>query len=297
MNMYDQRSNAKPGCGPRFYEAPSPHPLGERLAAAGVIEAAAIDPIDQYANTHNLLFGEAAMQLGKITQADLDHALCAQFDAPPPGFQCGDSAAIVFQHENSEAAEQFRNVRNALATRWFKHRKGARSLMVTGPTDHVGHAAISANLAIAYAQAGFKTLLIDADMRSPSLHSIFNVKGCPGLSEILAGRLDEAVFHQLSSVPCLSVIPAGITPPNPQELLLRGRFDDLLSQAEARFEVILVHAPPAEVADDFLLIGASAIGAMIVTVRGKTSVAGAADMIKQCREFGIRIAGSAMLAQ
>jgi receptor protein-tyrosine kinase len=296
MTMNEQTTRPKPGSGPRFYEAPSPHPLGEWLATAGIIATTAIEPIDRYANANNLWFGEAAVQLGKITQSDLDQALCAQFDAPPPDFQCGDGSAIVFQRSNCAAAEQFRNLRNALATRWFKHRKGARSMMVTGPTDHGGHAAIPANLAIAFAQAGFRTLLIDADLRRPSLHTIFDLKGYCGLSDILAGRPDEAAFHQLGSVPCLSVIPAGITPPNPQELLLRGRLDDLLLQAEARFEVILVNAPSAAVSDDYLLIGASAVGAMIVTVRGQTSVAQASNMVKCCREVGIRIAGSAMLA-
>ena len=296
MNKTEKPTDPKQSGGPRFYEAPSPRPMGEWLAIAGVIDASAIDPIDQYANANNLWFGEAAVQLGKISQAELDEAMCAQFDAPPPDFQCGDGSAIVFQQPSSTAAEQFRNLRNALAKRWFKHRKGARSLMVTGPTDHQGHAAVAANLAIAYAQAGFRTLLIDADLRSPKLHNLFDLKGYCGLSDILAGRPDEAAFHQLSAVPCLSVIPAGITPPNPQELLLRGRLDDLLLQAEARFEVILVNAPPAAVADDFLLIGASAVGTMLVTVRGETSVTEASDMVKRCRDYGIRIAGSAMLA-
>jgi len=296
VTINEPAMHARPASGPRFYEAPSAHPMGEWLALAGLIDPTLIDAIERHAQANDLHFGEAALQLGKITQADLDRALCAQFDAPPPDFHCGDDTQIVFHQQHSVAAEQFRNLRNSLALRWFKHPKGARSLMVTGPTDHPAHAAVSANLAIAFAQAGFRTLLIDADMRTPSLHTVFKLDDCPGLSSILAGRTEEASFQQIASVPCLTVIPAGIIPPNPQELLLRGRLDDLMLQVEARFEVILVNAPPAPVADDFLLIGASTVGSMIVTVRGQTRVAQAESMITRCREYGIRIAGSAMLA-
>jgi capsular exopolysaccharide synthesis family protein len=209
----------------------------------------------------------------------------------------GDDPLIVFREPQSLGAEQFRSLRNTLALRWFKHPEGARTLAVVSPTEFEGRGAVAANLAIAFAQAGFQTLLIDADMRTPSQHQLFNVDGISGLAGYLAGWGGDSPLYEMGNIANPAVIPVGSVPPNPQDLLVRGMLQDLLTEAKNRFEVILVNTPAASVASDYLLIGADTAGMLIVTVGGQTRASDAAKLIKDSKEFGIRIVGSIMVEQ
>jgi chain length determinant protein tyrosine kinase EpsG len=279
--------------GPSHYEAPEAQRLGEWLCNDGVIDLSRVDEINAYGAANNIRFGEAALQLGHITRDDLERALAAQFDdtsLPGTGI---DEALIVYHDRASAGADEVRSLRNTLALRWFKHPQGARTLAVMCPTGHEDGAVVAGNLAIAFAQVGFRTLLIDGNMREPKLHQLFRIEDRSGLAAYLAGRPEEAAFFQIDSIPNLTVIPVGGIPPNPQELLLRGLLHDLLRRAEQQWEVILVSTPPADLASDYLLIGAETMGGLIVAESGQTRARDAAAMVRQCQEFGIRLVGAA----
>jgi chain length determinant protein tyrosine kinase EpsG len=295
-NAYQDQAGppARSITGPQHYHAPNARRLGEWMSGAGLIDARKSDEIARYGSEHGLRFGAAAVALGHVSQADLDLVLAAQFDASRPAGSLNDPQ-IVFDENHVEAADAFRSLRNTLALRWFKHEQGARTLAVVCPDEYEGRAAFSANLAIAFAQVGFRTLLIDADLRDPTLHTLFRLDDHQGLAGYLAGRPETGAFYDIGAVPNLTVMPVGGTPPNPQELLLRGLFHELLRRAEAQFEVILVNTPAASTASDYLLVGAEAVGVLLVTVAGQTRTEQARDMVRQCREFGIRIVGSTMI--
>lgn len=292
MTVHTHLDTPRTGIGPSHYAAPEGHRLGEWLCEAGLIDPHRSEEIDAFGKAHNLRFGEAAVQLGHITHDDLERALAAQFDDAHVSGSSIDAALIAYHERGSAGADQIRSLRNTLALRWFKHPEGARTLSVLCPTEHEEGAVVAANLAIAFAQVGFRTLLVDGDMRAPSLHQLFRLDDRFGLAGYLAGRPENAAFFEIDAVPNLTVIPVGGIPPNPQELLLRGLLHDLLRRAEQQWEVILVVTPPASVAGDYLLIGAETVGGLVVTESGHTRTRDAAALVQQCREFGIRLVGA-----
>ena len=280
--------------GPENYSAPDSSRLGELLHEAGLISSGQAEDIARHSEAHKLRFGEAAVALGYVTQQDLDNALATQFDAAAPNRTEIDEQLICFSAPASQGAEDFRSLRNALALRWFMHPEGARTLAVVSAARGEGRSVVAANLAIAFAQVGFRTLLVDADMRAPSQHRLFNLDDRFGLAGYLAGRPEEAAFYDIACVPKLTVIPVGGTPPNPQELLLRGLLHKLLQRAQKEFEVIIIDTPAADTSTDYQLVAAEAVGALVVTSRDKTHVDQAKDLVKQCKAFGIRLVGSTM---
>jgi protein-tyrosine kinase len=292
--MDDELNRDRTATSPLHYSARDPGRIGELLVKAGLISTPQAQEIADYGAAHNVRFGEAAVALGRVSTGDLDRALAAQFDALAPDAAGVDERLIAFTQPASQGAEDFRSLRNALALRWFKHPQGARTLSVISPTRQDGRSTVAANLAITFAQVGFRTLLVDADMRNPMQHRLFNLDDRFGLATYLAGRPEEAAFYDIRGIPNLTVIPVGGLPPNPQELLLRGLLQVLLRRAEEQFEVVILDTPAASTASDYQLISAEAIGALLVTNRNHTRTRDAKKLVKQCRDFGIRLVGSTM---
>src|SRR3712207_4681642 len=101
------------------------------------------------------------------------------------------------------------------------------------------------SLAVLFSQMGKRTLVIDADLRKPRQHRIFGLPGKIGLSALLAGRAGAEVMCEIKQLPGLTVLPAGVLPPNPQELLSRPQFQRLIQSLRGMYEVILVDTPAA----------------------------------------------------
>jgi chain length determinant protein tyrosine kinase EpsG len=267
--------------------------LGDVLRRANIITDAQQREIMAHAERHDVRFGEAAITLGYIDELTLQRALATQFDLRIPEEETGGEP-VAYSRPHSQAAEDYRSIRNALALRWFKHPQGAQTLAVVSPQRGDGRSLMAANLAVCFAQVGFRTLLVDADMRNPIQHRLFKLDDRQGLATLLAGRVDGRVFNQMDSLPTLSVMPVGGLPPNPQELLLRPTLGRLIEEARSRFEMILFDTPAASTGSDYQIIGAEAVGALIVTRREKTRTRDAKQLVDACRGFGIRVVGSAM---
>lgn len=267
--------------------------IGEVLRRAHLIDDAQTAEISQHAENNGLRFGEAAIALGIIDKDTLERALATQFDMGVAELGV-NGEPIAFTNPTSPAAEDYRTIRNALALRWFKHPQGAQTLAVVSPQRGDGRSVMAANLAVCFAQVGFRTLLVDADMRHPTQHRLFNLDDRVGLSSYLAGRTDGEVFQDIPGIPSLSVMPVGGIPPNPQELLLRQMLPRLVDTARRQYEMVIFDTPSADSGSDYQIIGAQAVGALIVTHRERTKTRAAKKVVASCRDFGIRIVGSAM---
>lgn len=127
---------------------------------------------------------------------------------------------------------------------------------------------MTANLAVVYAQRGKKTLLIDGDMRKPTIHKIFNKKNFLGLSNALTGEIKLSDICQMTDVKRLSIITSGIIPPNPTDLLNSKRMGKFLQILQKYFDVILIDSPPVTVVSDALVLAAQSDGVLLV-VRNK----------------------------
>ena len=282
------------GTGPIDYQPSGGEPLGRVLRRANIISDDQSVEIEAHATRTGMRYGEAAVALGIIDRDTLTRALATQFDMRVPDGQGGSGEPVAFTMPYSDAAEDYRSIRNALALRWFKHPQGARTLAVVSPQRGDGRSVMAANLAVCCAQVGFRTLLIDGDMRRPSQHRLFALDDRFGLSNFLAGHHEGRVFDEVPGIPSLSVMPAGGLPPNPQELLLRQRLNQLVGLATDQFEMVIFDTPAAELGSDYQIIGAEAQGALIVTHRERTRTRSAKRLVDACRGFGIRIVGSAM---
>ena len=270
--------------------------IGDALQRLGLITSSQAEAIAAHGRANHLRFGEAAVALGLLSRADLYQVLAEQFSANIPTLRgATQSSLFVASQPQSEAAEDFRALRNMLALRWFKHSEGSKALAVISPNREDGRSTVAANLAVAFAQVGLRTLLIDADMRNPSQHEIFQLDDRFGLSGYLAGRTTGPNFLQIPGLEALTVMPVGGVPPNPQELLLRPSMDGLFQSAFERFEVVLLDTPAADAGSEYQLVAAKASGALVVSRRERTRVQSARKLVRACSEFGTRMVGSIMV--
>ncbi len=176
----------------------------------------------------------------------------------------GAGALVTHALPNSVASEGFRTLRTALT---LTH-PDARQIVVTSAEPGDGKTTTLANLAVCYAQAEKRTLLIDADLRRPGLTALMNLRGPRGLSEVL--RLDVDVSQlapshiQNSGVEGLDILPSGPRPQDPAQLLAGPRFSQLLAWAETIYDLILIDSPPTLASTDTAIIGRLVDGVILV---------------------------------
>ena len=160
----------------------------------------------------------------------------------------------VHLSSKSIVAEAYRTIRTAV---FFGAPKGeAKTILVTSPAPSDGKSTVVSNLAIAMAQAGQKTLVIDGDFRRPAQHKIFEIDQNKGLSSVLAGRhtLDEAV--QSGPVKGLDILTCGPEVPNPSELLNSDVFAETLKNLSERYDRVIIDSPPVTPVADSQVLGA-----------------------------------------
>ncbi|OHB79157.1 MAG: hypothetical protein A2W31_18430 [Planctomycetes bacterium RBG_16_64_10] len=161
-------------------------------------------------------------------------------------------------------SEAFRTLRTALA--FSPHATERIAVSSSEPGD--GKTTVLVNLAVSFAQAGKRTLLIDADLRRPGLTTLLGMKGAAGVSDVLRGDGEVARLAAQcvcrSAVAGLDVLGSGPRRPNPSELLAGPRFADLLAWAESQYEQILVDSPPVLAASDAQILGRLVDGVLLV---------------------------------
>lgn len=267
--------------------------IGAALVQQGRLSAEDAERIHAHQQVKGQLFGEAGIELGLLSAQDVQHVLARQFGQPRPEAECGLSGELVAAWQgDSPVTEHLRSLRSQLMLRWFENDARHAALTLVSPGRGEGRSYITANLAVLFAQLGKRTLVIDADLRHPRQHRLFGVVGRQGLSGVLAGRLGTDTVAAIDAVPGLSLLPAGVRPPNPQELLARGGLPRLLSALRSRFEVILVDTPAFGECADAGTIGARAGAALMVACRDGTSARGLGSMAEGLREFGVTVVGA-----
>src|SRR5262249_2428738 len=122
--------------------------------------------------------------------------------------------------------------------------EGSRSLVVTSSGPGEGKTLVASNLAVAFAQAGQRVLLVDADMRRPRVHEVLDMSQEPGLSNLLVGTAKASETLRKTDVAGLWMLTAGHIPPNPAELLGSERFHEFLHSLQAHFDWVIVDTPP-----------------------------------------------------
>jgi capsular exopolysaccharide synthesis family protein len=158
-----------------------------------------------------------------------------------------------------------------------------QKLLITSPLPREGKSFVAANLARVFAkQSDHRVLLIDSDMRVPSLHTLLGAPASPGLSEHLAGKSDLTSIVQRSSAENFFFIPAGVPAANPTELLGNGRFELLVNRVSPVFDWIIVDSPPTIPVSDARLLAGFCDGVLLLVNSGTTPF----DLAQRaCAEF------------
>ena len=166
------------------------------------------------------------------------------------------------------------------------------ALAIISPDAGDGKTYVAANLAIALAQLpGSRTLLVDADMRGPRQHEVFRLENRAGLSGLLLRRADQLAIQQVAAVPSLFVLPVGIAPPNPLELLECGSFSVLMRELVTKFDHVVVDTPAANCGRDGAVIAARCGAALLVARQHKARAADLQDLVGKLSENRAKIAG------
>jgi protein-tyrosine kinase len=269
--------------------------IGSILAEHGKLDVGDIERVLELQQVKGLAFGEAALSLGLITADDLRYAVAKQYDLPvfSPHDESISSELVAAYEPFHPRAEEVRALRTQLLIRWSKAGVRRRMLAVVSPGAGEGRSYVAANLAVVFSQLGERTLLIDADLRTPRQHRIFNIPDHRiGLSAVLSGRADRRAVVPISEFGTLSLLPAGARPPNPQELLLRPSFAALLEELQAEFDVIVFDTPPAKLYADAQSLAFRAGSVMVLARKDHTRLADTASVIRELSDTGARIVGT-----
>lgn len=174
---------------------------------------------------------------------------------------------ITLTNPRSPVSEAYRTLRTNLS--FYSLDNSLHTLVVTSPAPEEGAAETAANLAVTMAQSGKRTILVECDLRRPSLHTLFNLSAEPGLTNTLLEQ-QESVPLQQTAVENLVLLTSGAQPPNPADLLGSRRMDGLIEQLRQQADIIIFHAPPVAAVTDATVLGSKVDGVLLVIQAGKT---------------------------
>ncbi|MFM2345278.1 MAG: hypothetical protein RL654_31 [Pseudomonadota bacterium] len=267
--------------------------IGDLIREKKSLSEQQIEAILAYQRDHGVRFGEAAVALGLATDADVVFALSQQFHYPytPEDRRHIHPELVTATQPFGPRAEAFRAIRSQLMMRVFSPIEPRRAMAVVSPDSGDGRSYFVANLGIVLAQLGGRTLIMDANFRTPRQHDLFGVPNAAGLSGILSGRQEENVIYQAADIPSLFVMPVGILPPNPLELLERPAFRLLVGELLRKFDHVIVDTPPASSGSDAAVIASRCGAALVVSRKNKTRMASLNTLVDSMVAASAKLAG------
>ena len=178
---------------------------------------------------------------------------------------------LVALDPKSPSSEAFKALRTSVLFATIDQQ--LKAIVITSAGAGEGKSRTAANLAIAFAQAGYKTLLMDADFRRPSQHRLFGQVRNVGITNLIIQDAVEAeVVKQVESVPNLWLLTSGATPPNPSELLGSARMRELMARLSQQFTYVIIDTPPVNAVTDAPILAASSNATILVVEQGRTTI-------------------------
>jgi receptor protein-tyrosine kinase len=293
-----------------------PERLRDALLEMGSLTLDEAGRVDDAMRTFGLGFADAAISLGLVTSDELYQATHAIHQIPPrPSDGIIERAlhkrsmnrklpvkyvrmveagrSLILAHDPDHAySEQIRALRTELLLLNGAWRNGI-SLVILGPCRGEGRTQLSAELATAFSQLGQRTLLVDADLRRPRIHALFDTDNSFGLGQALASGVDPE-FLGVRSLPNLSVLIAGASVQNPLELLTNGDFQREMYVWRKQYNMIIVDTPPISEFADGLAISSFADQVVIVGRTGSTPHHELKEMLRRMGGTQSRIVGAVM---
>ncbi|MFQ5964086.1 MAG: GumC family protein [Candidatus Scalinduaceae bacterium] len=199
---------------------------------------------------------------------------------------------ITHKTPKSNIAEAFRNIRTSIMLSSDSNPK--KLFLITSTAKGEGKTFVASNLAVAIAQTGKNTLVVDADLRNPRLNEVFDVKRKPGLSDYLIGEIELEPIIKSTSIPNLSIITCGRIPPDPSELLGTNSMEKFCKTVRERYDTVIFDAPPSLVVTDAVVLSNILDGVIFLVKSGVHERKVVERAISQIRNTKIEILGVVM---
>ena len=197
---------------------------------------------------------------------------------------------LVTQNDpKNPAAEAYRVIRTSV--QFAQAGKELKTIAITSCTPNEGKSMTIANLAIVLTQAGKSVLIMDCDMRNPTVHKNFNLSNKVGLSSCISMGTAVADAVQETAIEGLDALTAGVIPPNPSELLGSERMQNILQRAKEEYDYVLIDTPPVLPVTDSLVLGSMVDGLILVIDSGEIKVEMAREVKNQLVHAGANILG------
>lgn len=231
---------------------------------------------------------EIESKLGLPVYASIPHS--AEEEAIAVRAKGAKSAELLaVAKPDDDAIESLRSLRTTIHFAMLDAQQN--SLLITGASPGLGKSFISKNLGAVLAQAGKRIVIVDADLRRGHINKEFGLRREVGISEYVAGdaTLDDIV--KPTAVPNLWVVTTGQIPPNPSELLMHLRFEELLEKLGERFDSLIVDAPPILAVSDAAVIGRHVGATLMVARSGVNPIRELDQAVKRLRQSGVQVKG------
>jgi len=279
-----------------FENAAKTKSIGELIQDARNLSADDLDRIGRYQRENDMRFGEAAIALGLADTEDVLQALAQQFKYAYADEETRKAAPelVMLNQPFGHQAEAFRAIRSQILMRTQGEKGTRRPLAVVSHDTGDGKTFFCANLAVALAQLGGKVVVIDADMRGARLDQVFGVPGGVGLSGVLSGRGGKGVVKSVPGIPNLYVIPVGVQPPNPLELVEGPSFGMLLREVSIKFDHVIVDTPAGCFGSDGVVIASRCGSALVISRKDANKVTRLQELVGSLQAGNVRLAGVIM---
>ncbi|HEY1726737.1 MAG TPA: polysaccharide biosynthesis tyrosine autokinase [Steroidobacteraceae bacterium] len=288
--------------------------LVDELISLWALSTDSVERIAAVVRSEGLSFGEAAVRLGLVTMDDLHdaNAWIGRRGAHPSTIEAAiqqaktrnsvalrhagtarpSSQLLLVYDPDSERSERIRALRTELMLLIGEARQD-NVLAVLSPNAAEGRSQLCAELAISFAQSGRRTLLVDADMRHPHQQVLFSADYQWGLAQALSlGEVPP--LYGVEGVPDLSLLTAGIIPPNPLELVTNRRFARMVDSWRRSYDFVLIDTPPVSQFADGLAIATAATRVLVVTRTESTSFSSMKDLARRLGPTQARIMGAVL---
>ena len=207
-----------------------------------------------------------------------------------PSLGTAHRGVLLLNASQSASAEAVRTLRTSL--QFLGIDRPLRRIQITSPSEDEGASVIAANLAVAFAGAGLRVVIVDGDLRTPAIHSYFGVDGMVGFTTVLVGQrqLDD-VLQPIAMQGWLRVLATGPRPTNPSELLASGHLSRLLADLEERCDLVIIDSPPVLPYTDAAVIASLVDTTVVVASAGQSKLTPVLRALRRLRVVEAKVAG------
>lgn len=268
--------------------------LAETLTRRCGLSPDDVKRISQAQRVMRIPFVEAALTLGYVTQEDVESAIASAGKIAVIRRKLKPSSELVVVHDPFDRhSERIRALRTELLMRRDLTTEGANVLAIVSAGPREGRSMLAAELAVSFSQLGQPTLLVDADLRNPSLHQLFSTEPDAGLASALVKGQTPEVWP-VAGLPHLFVVTSGQQAQNPLELLSDYRLGSIIESWRSRYQHIVIDTPPVSLYADGLAVAMAAGQVVVVSRAARTSFDRTRELLRRLEATRARVVGSVL---